>query len=197
MHINCHYALGLVIASIFHHFFSFTLIEFSFIVLCSFIMDFDIFFSKYAKDHNHRMLITHSILPGIILIIIGMILSGIFMIIGGMAYCMHSLIDTFDWGTNFTGFSKKPLGLKLLISKEELDNLEEILAGYKINKSFFDMRYYSKRGILITEVILAVLMILTVSFLALEYVWMILLYIPFLLFHLLGYSHLKKVENNP
>ena len=194
MHVNVHFAIGVIIASIFHYFLDFTLFEFILIIGCSFIMDFDVFFSKFAPDNNHRMLVTHSILPGVILVIIGLIISWPALYLGGFAYIVHSIIDTFDWGTNLFGFNKKPFGAKLLITKEELNNLPEILADYKINKSFFDFRYYDSKVILIIEAILLVLMVVFIVIFAFEYILVCLLYIPLLIFHVSGYLHLKKVE---
>ena len=112
MHINSHFAVGVIFASILNYFFKFTLLEFSLIVLFSFFCDFDVLFIKFAKDHNHRLLITHSIIPSIILIIIGYILMWPVLIICGFSYSIHIIIDTIDWGTNFFYFQKKQIGFK-------------------------------------------------------------------------------------
>lgn len=194
MHIYSHLAIGIIIGSLFHSIFNFTLIEFTAIVFCAFIMDFDIFFSKYAKDNNHRMLITHSIIPAIVILILGIIILSPVIVICGLVYLIHVLIDTLDWGTNFLGIHKKPFGPKFLITKEELDSLDEILSKYKIKKSFFDFRYYKSRWILITEGILFAVMIITVIVFAFEFVMLIILYFLFLAFHLSGYFHLKNIE---
>ncbi|GAH38744.1 unnamed protein product [marine sediment metagenome] len=74
--------------------------------MCAFICDFDVFFSKYAIDNNHRLLITHSIIPGVIIIILGFLFNSISVVIGGFSYSIHIIIDTFDWGTNFFYFQK-------------------------------------------------------------------------------------------
>ena len=195
MHINAHFAIAIIIASIFNAIYHFTLLEFGFIVICGFIMDFDIFFTKYAKDGNHRMLISHSILPGLLILIIGLIVSWPFLIISGFSYLIHITIDTLDWGTNFLGIHKKPFGPKFLITKEELENLDEILSKYKIKKLFFDTRYYSKKIVLGVELILLIGMMLSIILFAYEFILLSLLYIPFLLFHVLGYSQMKKIEN--
>ncbi|MHA1272645.1 MAG: hypothetical protein ACTSQP_06310 [Promethearchaeota archaeon] len=196
IHINVHYAVGIIIASISNYFIGLTLFEFILIVFCSFLMDFDIILSKYARDNNHRMLITHSIIPALLIILIGLIMTWPALIIGGIAYLIHVIIDTFDWGTNFFGVNKNPWGLKLLISKQELKNLETILKDFKIKKSFFDFRYYSKKTILTIEFILAIFMILCAYFFALQFFLMILLYFPFLAFHIYVYLKLKKIEGN-
>ena len=196
IHINVHFGIGVIIASIFHHIFYFSFLEFTIIVIFSFIMDFDIFFSKYARDHNHRMLITHSIIPSIILLIVGLIFLSPFLLVCALAYFIHALIDTFDWGTNFLGFHKKPWGAKLLITKEELENLDKHLSNFKVKKSFFDFKYYSNKVILFIEISVAFFMLLFIILFALEYIIITLLYIPFLLFHLLGFLHLKRIESH-
>lgn len=193
-HINFHCATGLIIASIFHSIFNFTLIEFTAIVFSAFVMDFDIFLSKFAKDNNHRMLITHSIIPSIGLLILGLIMLSPVIFICGLAYLIHIFIDTLDWGTNFLGIHKKPFGPKFLITKEELENIDEILSKYKIKKSFFDLRYYKSRGILFTEGIFFVVMMFSVILFAIEFILLIILYTLFLAFHISGYLHFKKIE---
>ena len=107
MHINSHFGIGIIFASILNYFYAFNLFEFSLIVVSSFICDFDVFLSKFAKDHNHRMLITHSIIPSVIIIIIGLILNWLVLTLIGITYFIHIVIDTFDWGTNFFYIQKK------------------------------------------------------------------------------------------
>lgn len=188
--------MGVIVASIFHYFYNFTLFEFGLIISCSFIMDFDFLFSKFAKDRNHRMLITHSIIPGIIILIIGLIINWTALIISGFAYIIHIVIDAFDWGTNFFCIHKNPFGPKLLISKEELDNLPKILPKYKFNKSFFEFRYYNNKVVLIIEALLVILMIVFIIIFAFEYILISVIYIPFLFLHLATYYHLKKLEKS-
>ena len=188
--------MGVIVASIFHFFYDFTLFEFGLIISCSFIMDFDFILSKFAKDNNHRMLITHSIIPGIIILIIGLIINWTALIISGFVYIIHIVIDTFDWGTNFFGIHKNPVGPKFLISKEELANLHEILAKYKVDKSFFDFRYYDSKVVLIIEALILILMIIFIIIFAFEYILLSTIYLPLLLLHLTHYFHLKKIEGN-
>jgi hypothetical protein len=194
MHINVHIAVGVIITSFLHYFFNFSLLEFVLIVFFSFFCDFDIFFSKYAKDHNHRLLITHSIIPSILIIIIGYIFSWPALIIGGFSYFIHIFIDTLDWGTNFIYFQKKQVGLKLLISKEEVNNLSKYLAEYKVPASFFDEKYYKNKVCIGVEIIVFVIMMIFVIIFAFEYMFMILLYFIFLYFHLQRHFRLKRIE---
>ena len=79
--------------------------------------DLDVFFSKFAKDNNHRLLITHSIIPSVIMLLIGFIFNWEVLIISGISYFSHIIIDTIDWGTNLLYFQKKQVGFKLLFSK--------------------------------------------------------------------------------
>ncbi|MGV9200564.1 MAG: hypothetical protein ACOC4M_17285, partial [Promethearchaeia archaeon] len=194
--INTHYAIGVVIASITHYFCGLTLFQFLFIVLCSFIMDFDIFFSKYAQDNNHRMLISHSIIPSLILIVLGIFFFLPTLLIGGITYFIHIVIDSCDWGTNFCGFHEKPFGPKFLISREELDNLSEILKGFKVDKSFFDFKYYKNRLILGIEIIVFIVMVCMLFLFAIEFGYFVIFYFPLLLFHIFGHISLKKIEAN-
>ncbi|MFX1501573.1 MAG: hypothetical protein ACFFDH_11475 [Promethearchaeota archaeon] len=194
MHINSHFALGVIIASLFNNFFHFNLIEFSIIVLFSFVCDFDVFFSKFAKDNNHRMLITHSIIPSLIVLFLGFTLNWIVLIIAGISYSIHILFDTLDWGTNFFYFQKKQVGLKFLISKEEFENLTNYLSKYNNPASFFDEKYYKNRICLGFEIILFILMMIFIIIYAFEYILITILYFPFIWFHLTRHFHLKKIE---
>lgn len=140
------------------------------------------------------MLISHSIIPGFLIIIIGIIFPYRIIIFSGMAYIIHILIDTFDWGTNVFYFPKRQVGLKLLISKEEFDNISQYLSNYKRPESFFDVKYYKNKFCLAIEVILFILMFISLLMFALQFFLVILIYFPFLIFHLQRHFHLKKVE---
>ncbi|MFX0104699.1 MAG: hypothetical protein ACFE75_04320 [Candidatus Hodarchaeota archaeon] len=196
MHINSHLAVGVIFTSILHFFLNFPLIEFVIIVTFSFICDFDIFFSKYAKDNNHRLLISHSIIPSIIIIIFGYILNYSVLVFGGLSYAIHIILDTLDWGTNFFYFQKKQIGFKLLISKEEYKNLPKYLARYKNPASFFDEKYYKNKVCLATEISLFILMTLSILLFAVQYLFILLLYFLGLYFHLHRHFTLKKIEQN-
>ncbi len=194
MHINNHFAVGFIFASILNYFFNFNLLEFSFIILFSFICDFDVFFSKFAKDNNHRLLITHSIIPSIIMLLVGLIFNWMILIISAISYSSHIIIDTIDWGTNLLYFQKKQVGFKLLISKEEFKNLPKYLSEYKNPASFFDAKYYNNIKCVITEIVLFILMIIFGLIFAFQFILITLLYFPFLCFHLFRHFHLKKIE---
>lgn len=162
----------------------------------AFICDFDIFFSKYTSENNHRLFITHSIIPGVIVIILGFLFNLIILIISGFSYIIHIIIDTFDWGTNIFYFQKKQIGLKLLISKEESENISKFLLEYKNPQSFFDQKYFGCKACLVIETLVFILMILSITIFALEYFLVIILYFIFLAFHLQRHFILKKIESN-
>ncbi len=194
MHINSHFAVGVIIASFLNYFFKFNMFEFFLIVFFSFLCDFDVFLAKFAKDNNHRMLITHSIIPSCIIILLGLVFSWTILIITGFAYFIHIFIDIFDWGTNFFYFQHKQVGLKLLISKEEFKNLPLHLSKYKKPASFFDNKYYSSKLFLTIEALLFIFMWIFIIFFALDYILITLIYFLGLSFHLSRHFNLKKIE---
>ncbi|MFW9901509.1 MAG: hypothetical protein ACFFDY_09480 [Candidatus Thorarchaeota archaeon] len=194
MHINSHFAVGFIFASILNYIFNFNLLEFSLIVIFSFVCDFDIFFSKYAKNNNHRLLITHSIIPSVIMLLIGLILNWTVLIISAISYFTHIIIDTLDWGTNLLYFQQKQVGFKFLISKEEFENLSQYLSEYKNPLSFFDAKYYNNKILLIIEIILFILMVVMGILFAFRFLFLTLLYFLFIWFHLSRHFHLKKIE---
>ena len=196
MHINSHFAVGVIFASILNYFFNFNFFEFSFIILFSFICDFDVIFSKFAKDHNHRMLITHSVIPSVLILLLGILINWVLLILSSISYLIHIIIDALDWGTNFFYFPKKQVGFKFLISEEEFENLPKYLSNYKDPSSFFDEKYYKNKVCLGIEISLFILMIIVVLIYALKFFLIIFLYFPFIWLHLIRHFHLKKIEKD-
>lgn len=164
------------------------------IVLFAFIADFDIFFLKYTDEENHRMLISHSIIPCIFFFILGFIFNSILFIACGVAYLSHVLLDTIDWGTNLFYFQKKTIGFMFLISKEEIENLKNYLSKYKVKRSFFDFRYYNSKLMQSLEIFLFTAMFFFMIFFALDYLLMIILYFIGLSIHLYTHFRLKEIE---
>ncbi len=192
MHINVHFGIGLIIASITNYFTQLNIFTFSFIVLCGFISDFDIIFKKYAKDHNHRMLITHSIYPSLIIIIIGIIFSELWVIMGGIAYFCHIMIDLIDWGTNFF-FNKKMFGLRILLTPEERIDLSHVINDKSPNRQlFFVQRYYHSKLIIFLEIIIGISMFIALFVFSINYWYFLFGYIFFFAFHLSEYIGLKN-----
>lgn len=129
------------------------------------------------------------------MLIIGIIVNWPVLVFSGAAYSLHVIIDTFDWGTNFFYFQKKPIGLKLLITKEEFENLPEYLSKFKKAESFFDSKYYGSRICLGIEVILFVLMMVFIILFAFQFIFIVLIYFLGLYFHLYRHFKLKRFEN--
>jgi len=142
------------------------------------------------------MLITHSILPGIIVTVLGIIFNWIVLILSGLSYSLHVIIDTFDWGTNFFYFPKKQVGLKLLITKDEFANISTHLSQYKRPGSFFDKKYYGNSMVIFMEVLIFISMIFFISIFALNYFFIIIIYFIFLGFHLQRHFNLKRIESS-
>jgi len=195
MHINSHFSVGIIFASILNYYYSYSLFEFVFIVSFSFICDLDVFFAKYAINHNHRMLISHSIIPGFLMLLFGIIFNWPVLAFSGVAYSIHVIIDTFDWGTNFFYFPKKQIGFKLLISKEEFENLPKYLSNFKKAESFFDSKYYNNKVNLGIEAILFILMVVFILLLAFQFIFIITLYFIGFFFHLTRHFKLKRFES--
>ena len=170
--------------------------EFLFVVLGAFVSDLDVFFVRYAKNHNHRMLVSHSIIPSIIVALLGLVSNWVALILCGFGLFLHVVVDTFDWGTNLFYFPKKLVGFKLLITKDEFENLDNYLAQYKQNESFFDFKYYNCKVCLALEGLLFVLMIFLVISTALEYAFIVPFYFIGLFFHLSLHFKLKRIEAN-
>lgn len=194
MHINSHFAVGIIIASFLNNFLNFNFIEFTFIVVFSFICDFDVIFIKYTKEKNHRMFISHSIIPSCSIITLGLILRWIPLFFGGFVYFIHILIDIIDWGTNLFYIQHRQIGFKILISKEEFENLSMHISKYKNPASFFDLKYYNNKACLITEVSLFILMWIFIMIFALPFILITPLYFLGLYFHLSRHYYLKKIE---
>ena len=187
--------MGIIIASFLNFYLEFKLIEFLLVVSFSFICDFDVLFAKFAKDNNHRMLITHSIIPSVIIILIGCIFNWLTLIISGFTYLIHIILDTIDWGTNFFYFNHKQVGFKLLISKEEFNNLSQYLSKYKEPSSFFDNKYYNNKVCLVSEVLLFIFMWVNIVLFAFQFIFIITLYFIGLFFHLTRHFKLKRIES--
>ena len=194
MHINSHFAIGVLIASLINSVVPLSLLEYSMIVIFSFICDFDVFFSKYAIDHNHRMLISHSLIPSIILMLLGLLFNWFALLMSGIVYFIHIIIDTVDWGTNILFYHKKPVGLKLLITKEEQENLPKYLSAYNNKESFFDAKYYKNKICILIEISLFVLMMVSLIIFTPQYLFIVAFYFLGLYFHLSRHFSLIKAE---
>ena len=86
--------------------------------------------------------------------------------------------------------------MKLLITKEEIENLPEYLSKFKKAESFFDSKYYNSKISLGIEALLFILMVVFIIIFALEFVLISLFYFLGLYFHLSRHFMLKKSEAN-
>ncbi len=166
MHANFHFSLGVIIASIANFFVPLNLIEYFLIVICSFGVDFDFLFSRFeTKDKgNHRNFFTHTIYPGLIILIAGIIVYSIFdyhiIWICGISYISHILFDCVDWGVRLF-FTEKYYGLYILITQDEKNlnrNYGKLLRRLKEEDEFFFIkRYYQNNSIIFLDVALSLL----------------------------------------
>ncbi len=209
MHANLHYAMGIIIASLYPFFFSMRLdlIQYMFIVFCAFGVDFDILFRKFAEDNNHRNLPTHTIYPALIIIILGFILSPIIgpvtgyyvVVAGGFAYLSHIILDLVDWGLYLFGF-KKMFGLYILLTQDEKNIvggnvLLFIKAEFKKNKFFFIERYYSNPIIIGLEIVIGCLGAIFLFAFSSEFGILYVGYLVFLEFHLYEKKKASEYSN--
>jgi hypothetical protein len=141
------------------------------------------------------MLISHSIIPGFLMLLFGIIICWQVLAFSGIAYSIHVIIDTFDWGTNLFYFQKKLIGLKLLISQEEFENLPKYLSKFKKAESFFDSKYYSSKVSVGIEAMLFILMLVFTVLFAFQFIFIIVIYFLGLFFHLTRHFKLKRIES--
>jgi hypothetical protein len=194
MHINVHVALGIIIATIAGQFIDLTFWYFGFIVFFSIFPDFDIIFKKFAFEKNHRNLFPHSIYIPSFMLIIGIILNNIIMIFCAIGYFIHLFADTFDWGLDLF-FSKKTVGLSLLLTLDERINLPTILEKYPIPQFFFIHRYYHTLWVILTEILVfGAMMILLLGFEPLFW-YFIFIYLAAVLVHFVEYNEIKHQHN--
>ena len=118
---NFHSAVGILISMIFSSYLSD--FEILFIIVVMVIIDFDFLLSKFAKNHNHRRLPTHTFFLYGIFTIIGIIFFifriSIFdftdlwryFILLGICGLIHVGTDSIDWGILlFYPFSQNVIG---------------------------------------------------------------------------------------
>ncbi|MFX1355490.1 MAG: hypothetical protein ACFFGP_16170, partial [Promethearchaeota archaeon] len=67
-------------------------------------------------------------------------------------------------------------------------------SNYKKPESFFDERYYSNKLCLAIEALLFIIMLIFLILFAFQFFLIIIIYFPFLIFHLQRHYYLKKVE---
>jgi len=164
MHVNVHYAVGVIFASITAFFIpQLPLIDYLIIVAGGFIVDFDFLLSRFTKEENHRNFITHSLYPPSIIIIIGIISAVIFnyqiLWIAALAYFSHIALDCIDWGVNLFQ-THKTYGLFLLVSKDDLNFHSDINSMIRKNLEkdphYFTRVYFNNPIIVTIEIIISI-----------------------------------------
>jgi len=170
-----HISQGIIIAMLFLS--SLTILEYIIVVLFPFIIDLDFLLSKFAKNHNHRRLITHSIIPYLCLLIIGIFFPLILIL--GICGVVHILSDALDWGTAlFSPFYKEPLGGILPHPPKEIVEI----TNYRKRQCWFATTYYKSKVLLFLEIIFGILAILLIVIIDSSYLWITLFYFLFVAF---------------
>ncbi len=155
------------------------ILEFLLVVWFPFLIDFDFLFSKFAKDRNHRRLITHSLFPYIALLIIGIFFPLILIL--GICGLVHVITDSIDWGTAlFTPLYRAPIGGILPKPPKEIVEIP----NYRKRQCWFTKTYYESKPVLTLEISFGALSVLLIIFLNIWYIWIIIFYLFFLILNL-------------
>jgi len=180
-----HIAQGIIIALLFLPFL--TLFEFYLVVFFPFLIDLDFAFSRFAKNKNHRRLITHSLLPYLALAALGFIYPLFFIL--GLCGVVHLLIDVIDWGTAlFAPFYRDPIGG--LLPQVPPNIISE--SDFQQRQCWFTKTYYSSKLILTVEALIALIAISLILIIGVQYLWLMVFYGLFLAFHLTYYRRCRR-----
>ncbi len=180
-----HISQGIILATLFLP--SLTLFEFCIVVLFPFLIDFDFFLSKYAKNHNHRRLITHSLIPYLCLLVVGIFFP--FILILGIGGIVHVLTDAFDWGTAlFSPLYKEPLGGILPHPPKEIIQIPD----YRKRQCWFIKTYYRSKIMLGCEVLFGSTAVILIIFIDIWSLWIIIFYAVFVLVQIRFYRNCRN-----
>ena len=161
-------------------------LEVCLVILFPFLIDLDFLLSKFAKNNNHRRLITHSLIPYICLLVIG-IFFPLFLILG-ICGVFHILTDMIDWGTAlFSPFYSEPLGGILPKPPKEIVEIPD----YKKRQCWFAKTYYASSLMLVFEILFGLAAILLIVFIDLWYLWVLIFYFILVVMQLNFYSKCK------
>ncbi len=183
MHINIHCAIAIILTMIFWDFLN--IFQVILILSISILIDFDFLFSKFAKDHNHRRLPTHSFIPYLILMPFGLLLIEFFWI--GIAGIFHIFIDMIDWGIYplTPRIKDKILGGFLFVPK--IDKNSE-----PPKKCYFIRTYYQSKLIISLECITFIISLILVIWRSIFFLFLFIPYILFLIMHLMTFLKMCK-----
>lgn len=180
-----HIAQGIIFALLFHPFLNF--FEFYVVFFFPIVIDFDFLFSRLAKNENHRRLITHSLLPYVVLSAFGFIYPLFFIL--SLCGIVHLFIDVIDWGTALLApFYKDPIGG--ILPHVPTNLLSE--SNFKQRQCWFTTTYFNSWVIRIIEVFFLVLTIIVILILNAQYIWLMGFYVLFLAFHLSYYIRCRR-----
>lgn len=198
---NVHTAIGILISMIFSDYLSD--FEILFVIVVMVIIDFDFLFSKFAKNHNHRKLPTHTFFLYGIFIIIGIIFFifriSIFnstdiwryIILIGICGLIHVGTDSIDWGILlFYPFSQNLIGGILKIPNIKDDENNEMGRCYFINK------YYNSNIIKVLEISFGISAVLSILLINIDYFYVLLIYFGTLALHLIQFFRCSKQKDN-
>ncbi len=160
------------------------------VVAFPFLIDLDFLLSKYAKHRNHRRLITHSLLPYVILLILGIFFPIILIL--GICGVIHILTDAIDWGTALLNpFYDEPLGGVLPKPPKEVIDIPD----YRRRQCWFTKTYYQSKILLGLEVIFGGIAIVLIIINDIAYLWILIFYFTFITMQILAYSRCTSPEN--
>ncbi len=150
VHANTHVAFGVTITALLSMVIPLTWVGFFLAICGSFAQDFDFLLSKYAQDENHRLLITHSIWPGVVAIAVSFPLAMPWVNVAGINSLCHVLVDSVDWGVTLIG-QKKLFGFQILHHGKVM-TLEETKQRYPNFRCFFTIQWFRNPIMWVLEV---------------------------------------------
>ncbi|NVM29711.1 MAG: hypothetical protein HWN65_12785 [Candidatus Helarchaeota archaeon] len=183
-----HISQGIIIAMLFFPYLEF--LEVWLVVIFPFLIDFDFLLSKYAKNNNHRRLVTHSLIPYICLLIIGIFFP--LALILGICGVVHILSDVIDWGTAlFAPFYGEPVGG--ILPKPPKEIIE--IPNYRKRQCWFAKTYYTSKILLVLEILFGAAATVLIILTDLWYLALLLFYFLFMALQWNFYRKCKKLEN--
>jgi hypothetical protein len=210
IHLNAHLALGVFTTLVFTMIFpgQLSFFEIAACILSACAIDADFVLSKHARQNNHRLLPTHSIVIPIACFVIAIIIAAGWpawnslaltaMICGINVLVDHDLVDSLDWGLNFF-LTGKIVGKKILIGDKTPEEYYQLASKYSPSYSAFLKKYYHSnvmRALEITAFALMVIMILlTWNAAGHDFWWVVICYAGLLGFHFYHYN--KGLKSNP
>lgn len=143
VHANTHIAFGITITALLSLVIPLTWLDFLLAVCGSFAQDFDFLLSKYAKDENHRLLLTHSLWPGVAAIFLAFPLAMPWIFVAGINSICHVFFDSLDWGVTLFG-QKVLFGPRILHRGNSL-TINETKERYPNFRCYFTIQWYRNR----------------------------------------------------